>query len=54
VLACAPGGVFAAFAGASLTGTDLYATVAQDLALAALIVSLIAGVLPLIKRLSFA
>jgi hypothetical protein len=54
VLACAPGGVFAAFAGASLPGTDLYATVAQDLALAALIVSLIAGVLPLIKRLSFA
>jgi hypothetical protein len=54
VLACAPGGVFAAFAGATLPGSDLYATVAQDLALAALIVALIAGVLPLIKRLSFA
>jgi len=54
VLACAPGGVFAGFAGATLPGSDLYATVAQDLALAALIVALIAGVLPLIKRLSFA
>jgi len=54
VLACAPGGVFAAFAGTALPGSDLYATVAQDLALAALIVALIAAVLPLIKRLSFA
>ncbi len=54
VLACAPGGLFAAFAGTMLSGSDLYANVAQDLALAALIVALVAGVLPLIKRLSFA